>query len=102
GALVDEPARRAAVSQRLKSVGDLERLTSRAALGVAHARDLVGLRGFLGQLPALRDDMAAVGASLARAIGEDIVGPPGLQKRLEEGLGDEPPLPPRGGGPHAA
>ena len=42
GALVDAPAARdARCARRLAGVGDLERLTSRAALGVAHARDLV-------------------------------------------------------------
>jgi DNA mismatch repair protein MutS len=45
GALVDAPEVRAALRARLQGIGDIERLASRAALGVAHARDLVGLRG---------------------------------------------------------
>ena len=44
-ALIAEPARRAALREELREIGDLERLSSRAALGVAHARDLTGLRG---------------------------------------------------------
>jgi len=98
GALVDDPAVRAALSRRLKGVGDLERLTSRVALGVAHARDLVALRGFLGQLPPLREELAALGASLCRAAAEEIVASPGLQKLLDEALEDEPPLGLRDGG----
>src|SRR5262249_58774127 len=54
-ALMAEPARRASLRQELRGIGDLERLSSRAALGVAHARDLTGLRSFLGRLAALRD-----------------------------------------------
>src|SRR5262245_26193823 len=92
GALVEQPAARAAVRQRLHGVGDLERLTSRAALGVAHARDLVGLRGFLAQLPALREELAGLDAALVRAAAEDIASPAGLQKLLDEALEDEPPL----------
>ncbi|PYO55749.1 MAG: DNA mismatch repair protein MutS, partial [Candidatus Rokuibacteriota bacterium] len=98
GALVEDPAVRATLSRRLKGVGDLERLTSRAALGVAHARDLVALRGFLNQLPTLREELAALGAALCRAIAEDVVAPTALQKLLEEALEDEPPLALRDGG----
>jgi DNA mismatch repair protein MutS len=98
GALVESPAERAALRERLRAVGDLERLTSRAALGVAHARDLVGVRGFLGQLPAVRDDVSAVAAPLLTALAEDISGLPDLAKILEAALEDEPPLSLRDGG----
>jgi DNA mismatch repair protein MutS len=98
GALVDAPALRAALRERLRGVGDLERLTSRAALGVAHARDLVGLRGFLAQLPAVREDVSTLGAPLLAALAEDISGMPALQKLLEAALEDEPPLTLREGG----
>ena len=42
------PRRAPALRRLLKPVGDLARLTSRATLGVAHARDLVGLRALPG------------------------------------------------------
>ena len=51
GALAPNPAARDGLGRRLRGVGDLERLTSRAALGQAHARDLVALRGYLAALP---------------------------------------------------
>ena len=97
-ALVDNPALRASLSIRLRGVGDLERLTSRAALGVAHARDLVALRGFLAGLPALREELAGLDAALGREIADDITAPAGLGKYLEEALEDEPPLVLREGG----
>jgi DNA mismatch repair protein MutS len=46
-ALVEAPAARTGLRALLRRVGDLERLTSRAILGLAHARDLVALRGCL-------------------------------------------------------
>ncbi len=97
-ALVDAPAAREALRQRLAGVGDLERLTSRAALGVAHARDLVSLRGFLARLPGLAEELGALGAPLLATLGEEITPLPDLQKLLEEALEDEPPLPLRDGG----
>jgi len=51
GVLVECPAERARLRGLLRRVGDLERLSSRATLGVAHARDLVGLRGCLRPSP---------------------------------------------------
>src|SRR5438445_630469 len=47
-ALVDQPARRARLRALLRPVGDLERLTSRAALGQAHGRGALRDRGAQG------------------------------------------------------
>ena len=52
--LVEDPAARAALGRRLAGIGDLERLTSRAALGVAHARDLLLTGRSVGAEEALR------------------------------------------------
>ncbi|OLB47947.1 MAG: DNA mismatch repair protein MutS [Candidatus Rokubacteria bacterium 13_2_20CM_2_70_11] len=92
GALVAEPARRARLRALLRPVGDLERLTSRAALGQAHARDLVGLRACLKPL----DDVRAVGggleSSLLAAATTDLADLASLRALLEAALADEPPL----------
>ncbi|PWU25447.1 MAG: DNA mismatch repair protein MutS [Candidatus Rokuibacteriota bacterium] len=98
GILLDHPAARAALVAGLKGVGDLERLTSRAALGVAHARDLVALRGFLGQLPALCEAVSVQGAPMLTRLADDITALPDLQKLLEAALEDDPPFPLREGG----
>jgi DNA mismatch repair protein MutS len=79
-------------------VGDLERLTSRAALGVAHARDLIALRGFLGRLPGLAEALGALDGALLGTLAEEITPLPDLQKLLEESLEDEPPLTLKEGG----
>jgi DNA mismatch repair protein MutS len=90
-ALVDAPASRTALRRLLARVGDLERLTSRAALGVAHARDLVGLRASLEPLDELRSIGAGFGAvALARA-GADLAPLAPLRDLLHAALVDEPP-----------
>ncbi|HEY7652844.1 MAG TPA: DNA mismatch repair protein MutS [Methylomirabilota bacterium] len=97
-AMVDAPAARAGLRQRLEGVGDLERLTSRAALGVAHARDLIALRSFLARLPGLAEELTGLDAPLLTTLCDEIVPLPDLQKLLEEALEDEPPLQLRDGG----
>ncbi len=90
-ALVEGPDTRAALRRLLKPVGDLARLTSRATLGVAHARDLVGLRACLGPLEAIRDAAAPAPAPLlaeARAALADLAD---LRATLAAALVDEPP-----------
>src|SRR3989449_2308975 len=61
GTLVEAPAERTRLRALLRRIGDLERLTSRATLGVAHARDLVGLRACLAPLTELRRAADAFG-----------------------------------------
>jgi DNA mismatch repair protein MutS len=91
-ALADAPERRAALRRQLKGMGDLERLTSRATLGTAHARDLVALRASLASLPALRDLAAGLAPALLgeAAAALDPLDP--LREMLAQALVDEPPL----------
>jgi DNA mismatch repair protein MutS len=91
-ALVETPDTRARLRALLKRVGDLERLTSRAALGVAHARDLVGVRGCLEPVEEIRAALAPLGASLVTAAREDLAPLGELQGLLREALTDDPPL----------
>src|SRR5262249_25430233 len=91
-ALVDDPARRAALREGLGRMGDLERLTSRATLGVAHARDLVGLRACLRPLSGLRDVSAELTAPLLVSARDDLAPLDDLRALLEAALVDEPPL----------
>jgi DNA mismatch repair protein MutS len=98
GALVDDPAARAALRERLSSIGDLERITSRAALGQAHARDLVALRAHLRSVPAVRDGLAPLATPLLAQLTHDLLAPPALVALLDDALEDEPPLALRDGG----
>jgi DNA mismatch repair protein MutS len=91
-ALIENPGLRSKIRSLLASVGDLERLTSRAALGVAHARDLVALRGSLAPLPALKSALAELGAVRLTALAETMADLQPIQKLLEDALEDDPPL----------
>ncbi len=91
-ALVAEPARRARLRALLRPMGDLERLTSRAALGQAHARDLVGLRACLAPLGEIRETCRGVEARLLAAAAADLADLEPLRALLETALVDEPPL----------
>jgi len=75
----------------LKPVGDLARLTSRATLGVAHARDLVGLRACLGPLEAVRVASAPLGVPLLAEAREALADLADLRETLQAALVDEPP-----------
>src|SRR2546426_9973423 len=92
GALVEAPAERASLAALLRRIGDLERLTSRATLGQAHARDLVGLRACLAPLPEIRRVATAIAAApIAEALGE-LAPLDDLRDFLTAALEDEPPL----------
>ena len=85
-------------ARALDGIGDLERLAGRAALGVAHARDLVGLRASLRALPPLREALAPLAAPLCVDLAAELSALPDLARLLEEALEDEPPRELREGG----
>jgi DNA mismatch repair protein MutS len=91
-ALVDAPAVRSRLRGLLGRIGDLERLTSRATLGVAHARDLVGLRGSLDPLEEIRAAVAPLAAALLVTTREELASLEDLRALLRDALVDEPPL----------
>ncbi len=90
-ALVEAPEARATLRRLLKPVGDLARLTSRATLGVAHARDLVGLRACLGPLDAVRAATASLGVALLADARDALADLADLRETLHAALVDEPP-----------
>ena len=65
---------------------------------MAHARDLIALRGFLGGLPGLAEALGALDGALLGTLAEEITPLPDLQKLLEAALEDEPPLTLKEGG----
>jgi DNA mismatch repair protein MutS len=90
-ALVGDPGRRAALRALLARVGDLERLTSRATLGVAHARDLVGLRACLAPLEEMQGACGGLTPPLLTAAREDLTPLDDVRDLLTAALVDEPP-----------
>src|SRR5262249_26447775 len=97
-ALIEAPDVRANLRRLLKAVGALARLTSPATVGVAHARDLVGLRACLGPLDAIRDSAAGLAPSLLLEARQALGDLADLRATLEAALVDEPPLTLQDGG----
>jgi DNA mismatch repair protein MutS len=91
-ALHDAPAARAAVRRLLGQIGDIERLTSRAAMRLAHGRDLVGLRASLRPLGELRAAVLTMSAPVLDSIAAELADLEELRGLLERALTDEPPL----------
>ena len=89
---------REALATSLKPVGDLERLTSRAAQGHANARELVALRRALEAIPPLQDVVAACKALVSRELAGQISGAPELAMTLARALVEDPPPIARDGG----
>jgi DNA mismatch repair protein MutS len=90
-AFVEAPAVRSALRSLLKSINDVERLTSRATLGVAHARDLVGLRACLAPLDAVREAIKSIDTPLVAQAREALADLGELRAVLMAALVDEPP-----------
>ncbi|MBI3031189.1 MAG: DNA mismatch repair protein MutS [Candidatus Rokubacteria bacterium] len=91
-ALVEAPALRAEAAGLLGTIGDLERLSSRVALGVAHCRDLIALRNCLAPLPRLKQVLAGLPAPLLGALAGELADLQAIAKLLADALEDAPPL----------
>ena len=96
--LVEAPALVEALRERLAEVGDLARLASRVALGLATPRDLVGVRATLRPLPAVRERAGECADLLIRETAGALEDLAPLAKLLESALLDDPPLTAHEGG----
>jgi DNA mismatch repair protein MutS len=84
--------------EAIKPVQDLERLLSRAALGTAGPRDLVGLKQSLGVLPRVRTVLADCESPLVRSLLAQLDDLADIRDEIERTLIDEPPALGRDGG----
>ncbi len=75
----------------LRSVYDLERLSSRAAMGMVTPRVLGAIRDSLKVLPQIKDILDSSPATLGRMTAGEIETLPELRRTLEEALVDDPP-----------
>ena len=79
------------IRQNLRSVLDLERLASRATLGLATPRDLVALRQSVARIPLLRRYLANCSAARLAALHGEMDELADLQQRLEQAIAEDPP-----------
>ena len=104
--LLQQTVVRGEIRKELSGIQDLERLTSRIALGLAMPRELVALRKSLAQLPLLREftvdssrargDKGPVGigresSGLLRELHEEIDELGDVRDLLEKSIAEEPP-----------
>jgi DNA mismatch repair protein MutS len=71
GSLIDA-CRHATLRERLRGIGDLERILARVALRSARPRDLSTLRDGLAAAPSLREDIAGLDSPLLHSLVERI------------------------------
>lgn len=81
-----------------RSVGDIERILARIALGSARPRDLTTLRQTLGVLPDIKSSLTQANREPLKKCGEDIQCLPAIYELLSAALVDEPPVLLRNGG----
>ncbi len=79
------------ISQNLRGVQDLERLASRATLGVATPRDFVALRQSLGRIPMVRRFLGNCTTSRLAGLLAEIDELADVHERLEKTIAEDPP-----------
>jgi len=86
--------------EKLKPVGDIERILARVGLRSARPRDLIQLRQALGILPSIKAQLEPIylKSSLLQKIYQKIQAYPELLTELENALVEDPPLVIREGG----
>ncbi len=82
---------RSDLSEELKRVYDIERLTTKIHCGRANARDLVALRSSLGRVPALRELLEESEAELLRQCCEDLDSLPQVEGLIGAAIKPDPP-----------
>jgi DNA mismatch repair protein MutS len=79
------------IRQNLRGVQDLERLASRATLGLATPRDLVALRQSVARIPLLRRYLANCTAARLAALHGEMDEFEDIQQCLEQAVAEDPP-----------
>lgn len=99
---VEELARdainRKEISDSLRDLGDLERITSRIVFGSANARDLLALKNALAKLPKIKKSLADCKSTILKTSVVSIDPLTKLHKTLKEAVVDDPPVSVRDGG----
>ena len=96
--LREKTIERKELRESLRGIQDVERLTSRIFLGHANARDLIGLKNSLQNLPFLKANLQSFDASIMKEYASEIDHFDDLCQLLESSIVDNPPLTIREGG----
>jgi DNA mismatch repair protein MutS len=96
--LARDALNRKGISDSLRDLGDLERITSRIVFGSANARDLLALRNALAKLPDIKKSLADCKSKTLKESASSIDTLPKLFKTLKSAIVDDPPVSLRDGG----
>ena len=96
--LVNSTIVRGELTEALKEVSDLERVTTRICTGTVNCRDLLGLARGLRALPLVKEQLQKLDAPLLHRIEQAIDPLADCADRIEQTIVDEPPLTVREGG----
>lgn len=98
GALLDNMLARNDLTQALKAIYDLERLSARISLGSANARDLLALKISLSAIPDLKEALKDAGSELLAFLRGEIDPLSGLCSAISDAIVEDPPFSVREGG----
>jgi len=90
-ALVQAPARRCALRDELREIGDMERLAAKVATGRASPRDLVHLKLSLKQIPALKATLQEEETPALADVSEALTLCRSVVTLIQDALVDDPP-----------
>jgi len=96
--LKEKQIERKQLRESLRGIQDIERLTSRIFLGHANARDLIGLKNSLQNLPVVKASLQPFDASMIRGYASEIENFDDLYQFLDSSIMDNPPLTIKEGG----
>jgi DNA mismatch repair protein MutS len=96
--LKEKKIERKRMRESLSGIQDIERLTSRIFLGHANARDLIGLKNSLQNLPILKANLQPFAAPILREFASEIENFDELNQLLESSIMENPPLTIKEGG----
>ncbi len=90
--LLGSHVRRDKLRALLKEVSDLERVVGRISLGSATPRDLCAMLRSLTQVPAIREVLSGLGASLIEVLVENTDELPDIRDLIIRAINDDPPI----------
>ncbi|MHA2042046.1 MAG: DNA mismatch repair protein MutS, partial [Candidatus Thorarchaeota archaeon] len=96
--LARDALNRKGISESLRDLGDLERITSRIVFGSANARDLLALRNSLTKLPKVKKALSDCKSKILKESADSIDPLSKLLKTLKSAVVDDPPVSVRDGG----
>ncbi|HLJ57016.1 MAG TPA: DNA mismatch repair protein MutS [Chthonomonadaceae bacterium] len=97
-ALLADTIRRGDLADLLHGLGDIERLVSRAAAGLANGRDLVALKSALLRVPDLAEAASGCGSERLADLARRLACPPEVAARIGRAITDDPSAGLRDGG----